>query len=191
MRILFLGYIDSPLVRYLATTDEVVATAERVSLEQATTCDFLVSYGYRYILKADTLNRFSARAINLHISYLPWNRGADPNLWSWIEDTPKGVTIHHIDEGIDTGDIIVQKLVAFSGEETLASSYARLHEEMVATFIETWPRIRNGSAPRSVQGAGGSFHSSKDKRRIILRQGWDTPVAELGASSIAVRSIKD
>lgn len=184
MKILFLGYVDSPLVRYLATTDEVFATADRVASEQAMTCDFLVSYGYRYILKPDVLNCFPARAINLHISYLPWNRGADPNLWSWVEDTPKGVTIHHIDEGIDTGDIITQKLVAFSGEETLANSYDRLHAEMVATFIETWPCIRNGSASRSRQGVGGSFHSSKDKRRIVLSQGWDTPVAELRESSI-------
>ena len=43
------------------------------------------------------------------MSYLPWNRGADPNFWSILEDTPKGVTIHIMDESIDTGDILYQK----------------------------------------------------------------------------------
>ena len=71
--------------------------------------DFLISFGYRYIISEAVLNKFKPNAINLHISYLPWNRGADPNLWSFIEDTPKGVTIHEIDEGIDTGDIIFKK----------------------------------------------------------------------------------
>ena len=54
--------------------------------------------------------------------------GQDPNLWSFIEDTPKGVTIHEIDEGIDTGDIIFQKEIVLNSNETLASSYEKLQE---------------------------------------------------------------
>ncbi len=55
--------------------------------------------------------------INLHISFLPWNRGAHPNFWSFYDDTPKGVTIHLIDEGIDTGAIIYQKEITFDRNE--------------------------------------------------------------------------
>ncbi|MCL0081308.1 hypothetical protein M1N64_03665 [Peptococcaceae bacterium] len=50
------------------------------------------------------MDKFQGRAINLHISFLPWNRGADPNFWSFIENAPVGVSIHYLDEGIDTGD---------------------------------------------------------------------------------------
>lgn len=50
--------------------------------------------------------------MNLHISYLPWNKGADPNFWSCIDGTPAGVTLHHIDAGVDTGDIIAQALMS-------------------------------------------------------------------------------
>lgn len=45
------------------------------------------------------------------MSYLPYNKGTHPNYWSFIENTPKGVMIHEIDKGIDTGNIIVQKKI--------------------------------------------------------------------------------
>ena len=48
-------------------------------------------------------------SINLHLSYLPFNRGKNPNVWSIIESTPCGATIHKIDEKIDTGKIYVRK----------------------------------------------------------------------------------
>ena len=47
------------------------------------------------------------------MSYLPYNRGAHPNFWSFVNNTVKGVTIHEIDQGIDTGKIILQKSIKF------------------------------------------------------------------------------
>src|SRR5262245_47929427 len=91
--------------------------------EQKRDAEWIVSYGYRHILREPLLSAYAERIINLHISYLPWGRGADPNLWSWIEGTPKGVTIHAIDAGLDTGPIFVQRLVDFGSSETLATSY--------------------------------------------------------------------
>ena len=45
------------------------------------------------------------------MSFLPYNRGSHPNFWSFIDDTPKGITIHEIDEGADTGNIVFQKKI--------------------------------------------------------------------------------
>jgi methionyl-tRNA formyltransferase len=70
--------------------------------------DIIVSYNYKHILSEDIVDEWYA--INLHISYLPWNRGYYPNVFSFIDNTPKGVTIHKIDEGIDTGDITGKRL---------------------------------------------------------------------------------
>ena len=143
--------------------------------------EFLVSHGYRHIIKPDVLALVPDRAINLHIAYLPWNRGADPNLWSWIEDTPKGVTIHYIDENVDTGDIIAQREVEFEHGETLASSYARLQAEMLRLFVEQWPLIRTGECERGPQQGAGSMHRLADRARVehLLVAGWDTPVTAL------------
>ena len=63
--------------------------------------DWVISYGYKHILTKEHINLTKNPILNLHISFLPWNKGADPNYWSWVDDTPKGVTIHAINEEID------------------------------------------------------------------------------------------
>ena len=115
-KILFLGPSDSPVFVWLQKNGEnVFSTVDKITVEYVLEngFNFLISYGYRFILRKEILDLFPNRAINMHISYLPYNRGADPNFWSFIEGTPKGVTIHYLDEGVDTGDIIVQKEVSF------------------------------------------------------------------------------
>lgn len=180
--ILYLGP-PSSLVQFLRENDEVLQSSVplgQLDLEELRP-DWAVSYGYRHIIRQPELDRFHDRIINLHISLLPWNRGADPNLWSWIDDTPKGVTIHHVDAGIDTGDIIAQREVTFSGDETLAESYDLLHRAMRRLFREEWPTISSGRAGRHVQAPGGSCHRVADRVRVahLLVAGWDTPVRDL------------
>jgi methionyl-tRNA formyltransferase len=140
-----------------------------------------VSYGYQHILPKTVLDRFPDRAINLHIALLPWNRGSDPNFWSIVDGTPKGVTIHYLDEGIDTGDIIAQREVAFADDDTLRTSFEKLRRAIAALFREHWPDIRAGTCSRTSQQGRGSFHRAKEKDRLarLLTHGWDTPVARI------------
>jgi methionyl-tRNA formyltransferase len=184
-RVLFLGPAQSPLLAWLLDQGEdVVQRSTPLNADFITggRFSFLVSYGYRHIIKKDILVRFPGRAINLHISYLPWNRGADPNFWSFVEDTPKGVSIHYLDEGIDTGDIIEQKEISFDMEnETLATSYARLQQEIQELFKQNWRSIKEGSCNRKKQVGKGSMHRIKDiqAKEHLLINGWDTPVEAL------------
>jgi len=183
MRILFLGYPNSPLLTYLQSRGEAVQTMEPLSEERLRMVnpDWVVSYRYRHLIEKKSLDLYPNRFINLHIAYLPWNRGADPNLWSWIENTPKGVTIHHIDAGVDTGDIIAQREVEFTGEETLGESYDWLQGEIQALFYEVWPTIVAGTAPRQTQVGLGSYHRAADRERVahLLTAGNDTTVKNL------------
>ncbi len=144
--------------------------------------DFIISYGYRHIIGKPVIDFLKDRIINLHISLLPWNRGADPNLWSFLEDTPKGVSIHYIDEGIDTGDIIVQKPITFERDgETLATTYQKLQDQMIQLFAESWPTIKQLRHGRYRQNGVGSYHRSSDKARYqhLLTEGWNTPINSL------------
>lgn len=146
--------------------------------------DFLVSYNYKYIIDEEVLSLFSkGRAINLHISYLPWNRGSNPNIWSFIEKSPKGVTIHAIDKGIDTGDILIQKKVNFNLEkETLSSSYLKLHKEIKILFKDNWEKIKNMEIKPKKQLLSGSTHTLKDFdkiKSIINQEGWNTKINNL------------
>ena len=183
MKILYLGQ-RSPLIDFLMSLDdEVFVTENPVDIEfiNASSPDFLVSYNFRHIIPKSVLDRFENKAINLHISFLPWNKGADPNFWSFVEKTPKGVTIHCLDEHLDTGDIIVQKEVALGNEETLATSYAKLHLEIQELFRQEWSKIKNGLYQRKKQDGSGSYHRLKDKEPLmnLLPKGWDTSVEEV------------
>lgn len=194
MQILLLGPERQGLRTFLETFgDEVSRTEERLPPLSglASGFDFLVSYGYRHLIRPDWLMAMPHKVINLHISYLPWNRGADPNLWSFLDDTPKGVSLHFVDEGLDTGSLIAQREVAMNLADTLASSYARLDAVMQDLFREFWPVIRAGRAVPVSQIGEGSSHRLKDRELVmrLLTQGWDTPIAELVANYRAMKEV--
>ena len=145
--------------------------------------DFLISYGYRHIIKKDVIDCFERlRRINLHISYLPWNRSASLNLFSWLDGTPKGVTIHCLDKGINTGDILLQEEVRFDAQlETLTTSYEYLHATIRKLFMDNWVGLGKLRFRPRKQVGRGSCHRSADKEPYmhLLIDGWDTPVSVL------------
>lgn len=186
MRILLLAPFNSPLTSVLTQAGhDVLGVDSEITLDflHEHEPDFLISYGYRHILKKPILDYFGKKAINLHISYLPYNRGADPNFWAHYEGAPSGVTIHHIDEGIDTGDIILRRKVEFADDDTLATSYTKLHEEMIGMFTENIDCILSEEHHMPDIQDKGTYHNSKDKDEIFsqLEKGWDTPIREIAA----------
>ena len=181
MKIIFLtnNYpVARPLIEFLRFDgNEVSIMEEDITLLPFPASAAFVSYGYRHIIGQPAIRKIKGRAVNLHIAYLPWNRGADPNFWSWMDDTPKGVTIHWIDEGVDTGQIITRRLVDMDVEkETLASSYDKLQEAIQDLFREEWREIKDLLIKNM-----GSYHTTKEKERYsgLLTAGWDTPVKNL------------
>ncbi len=122
-----------------------------------------VSVLFGYILRRPLLEKLPAGCLNLHPSWLPYNRGSYPNVWSIIEKTPAGVTLHYIDEGVDTGDIVAQQRVAVEPTDTGESLYGKLEETALALFQEKWPDIRAGRAERRPQsGEEGTTHRVRD-----------------------------
>jgi len=193
VNIAWLGPSAAVLETYVASFgDPVRRTEDKIKVDSPIVqwADFLVSYGFRHIIPAAVLEIFPRRAINLHISYLPWNRGADPNLWSFLENTPKGVTIHYLDEGLDTGDILVQKVVPYEREDTLRTSYNRLKGALEDLFMSVWPDIRGGSFNATPQPPGGTSHRRADRADYehLLGNGWDTPIFDLIGKALASKS---
>ncbi len=184
MKILFLGYEESPVLDFLKTQGEVVSVSPTGELPPVT-CDYLVSYGYRKIVPHGVLAQYPNRAVNLHISMLPWNKGADPNFWSWWDNTPKGVSLIEMTDKLDEGRIYAQEEVAFGDDETLTSSYGKLRREMERLFIQTWPTLWT-IVPREQTGTG-SNHRVADlealKEKIRTTKGveitWDMPVSSI------------
>jgi len=164
MKILLLG--SDKLKEFLESNgDKVKVFNEPISVRYTQNYDYIISHGYRYIIDRYVVDEFRGKIINLHISYLPWNRGADPNYWSWKDKTPKGVTIHEIDYGVDTGRILYQTEVLMNDDITLKTSYNILQEAMDALFRAKWYSIR------------GTYHKVGDMPELSL--GWDTPVGDI------------
>ncbi|GAB4276498.1 MAG: hypothetical protein Kow0056_07000 [Coriobacteriia bacterium] len=184
MRILLLGPDRGGLQRFMEECgDTVVRTEEPISAAQVQSenIDQIVSYGYKHIVTPEVLKAVHGRAVNLHISLLPWNRGCHPNVWSFLEDTPKGVTIHVMDEGVDTGDILVQQEVQLPTDATLRTSYEILSLQIEALFKKSWHAVRAGDIRPQPQQGEGSFHKKEDLKAFesLLTRGWDTPVSQL------------
>lgn len=168
MKILFLtnNKITWPLYEWLVEQGEEVTYCEKKVLpgdDIIQESEFVISYNYLYIIQPEIINQFPHRIINLHTSLLPWNRGISPNIFSFLEGTPLGVTIHEISAELDKGDILVQKpLSVCFARETLATAYKKSHDEITMLFIENWNDIKKGRiCPRKQEG-NGSYHRYSD-----------------------------
>lgn len=193
MKVLLLGSESPPCDAVRAFLDrageDVRAWTERASLDLARdfSPDIIVSYSFRWVLPEAVFTFPRLGTVNAHISYLPWNRGADPNFWSHAEGSPKGVSLHYIDKGIDTGALVAREAVGFGEDDTLRTSYDTLHARMRALLETWWPALRAGQAPRVTLEPGGTLHLRKNLepfRHVLARRGWDTPIREIGALAL-------
>lgn len=153
------------LYEWLSLSEEVYLFSERLTLEQIRNINptIIISYNYNYIIAPDIIEHMNGKIINMHISYLPYNRGASPNIWSFVDDTPKGVTIHQVSAGLDKGKIIYQKECFFDVEkETFASTYEKLNAAIVELFKEHWREIKMGTYVLKEQEGKGTYHYQKD-----------------------------
>jgi methionyl-tRNA formyltransferase len=198
MQILLLSSVDKcqNFIDFLVASGDRVSYTEQkidISSELLKEVDFIISYGYRHIIKQNVLELFQNRAINIHVSLLPWNRGADPNLWSFLENTPKGVTIHIMDRGIDTGDVLIQEEIDFScldESETLNTTYTKLTQLAEDLFKRFWINTKqNGMVFTShPQKSLGTFHFLKDRAKYeyLLEKGWHTPVINITGKGLPI-----
>src|SRR3954447_2830689 len=89
--------------------------------------DLAVVAAYGRILPADALAAPRLGCLNVHASLLPELRGAAPAQWAVAREFPEsGVTLMQMDEGLDTGDILVQRRIALAPDETGESLLAKL-----------------------------------------------------------------
>lgn len=162
-------------------SDEVLTYTDKIDLNflKKENIEFIVSDRARNLIKKDCIDFLSGRIVNLHPSYLPWNRGYHPNFWSVVEQTPMGVSIHYIDEQIDTGDIIVQEEIQYDKSSTLKQTYDLSRKMMVKLFANNWTDIRNQKSKQKRQSKDqGTLHLKNDFDGIyeLLENGWDTEI---------------
>lgn len=101
--------------------------------------------------------------INTHPSLLPHNRGKHYSFWAIVEEAPFGVSLHVVDAGIDTGDIVRQRPIAVDWTDTGETLFQKAREAMISLVKETYPILRSGNIARVSQDPSvGSYHGSEE-----------------------------
>lgn len=168
--LVFLGYneVGEKIYEWLVDHEEVnvnalLTTKKQLELIREIQPDIVVSVGYRHIVPKEIIDIPERGILNLHPSLLPFNRGANPNVWSIVEDTPAGVTLHYVDENLDTGSIIAQEKVEKDFSDTGKDLHKRLEECQVELFKEKWGDILEGSVEtESQENKEGTYHRSDE-----------------------------
>jgi methionyl-tRNA formyltransferase len=124
--------------------------------------DLCVLAWWPYILDVATLRVASIGSLNFHPSLLPHGRGKSPNFWSLVEGTPFGVTIHWVDENIDSGDIAFQSQIEVDWTDSGETLYQQSQDELVNLFAKHWPQIRVGQIPREAQPTQARCHMQSE-----------------------------
>jgi methionyl-tRNA formyltransferase len=146
-----------------ATVQALLTEREQLDLVGALEPDLLVAGGFRHIVPEDVLEIPTLGAVNLHKSYLPYNRGANPNVWSIVEDNPAGVSIHYMTADIDEGPIVDRREVPVHPDDSGKELYRRLEDSQFEQFTEVWPDIRDGTVDTTEQSPDeGTYHYKQE-----------------------------
>lgn len=115
------------------------------------------------IIRTPLINLPRRGFLNTHPSLLPYNRGKHYNFWSIVERAPFGVSLHLVERGIDSGDIVAQAELPYSWEDTGGSLFYKAREAMLTLFQETYPVLRNlDFKTRPQDHAAGTFHRASE-----------------------------
>lgn len=141
--------------------------------------DLIVVAAYGQILTKDVLNLPKYGCLNIHASLLPKYRGAAPIQAAIAAGEKKsGVTIMWMDEGLDTGDILLQESVILRRRETAESLHDRLAKMGADALLKALPLVENGQAPREKQDKSQATVTKKLKKEHGLID-WNRPQMEI------------
>lgn len=146
---------------------------------QAFQADIAVVVAYGQILSRAVLEVPPQGCLNIHASLLPRYRGASPIQAALREgDAETGVTIMFMDEGLDTGDILLMDRLAILPTDTGGSLHDKLALAAPASLEKALDLIAAGNPPRVPQDHAASTHCGKLKREEG-RLDWSRPAHEL------------
>lgn len=146
-----------------------IKTPEAVQVLRAYQADLFVVAAFGQILSAEILKIPPYGCINIHASLLPKYRGAAPIQWAILEgEKETGVTLMQMDEGLDTGDMLVKTRVAIDPKETGESLFHKLAQAGARLLVDSLPAIEAGTIVPEPQDNTQSSYAGMIKKEM----GW-------------------
>ena len=132
----------------------------------------VISFGYRHVIPRAVLESANCSVLNLHTSLLPYNRGAHPIFWAAALGNSFGVSLHQIDEGVDTGPVFSQEQIYLPIETiNFREAHNLLRREAELLLEKSIRKVLKGEAKATPQ----AFVLPAKKAHDLPREfaGWD------------------
>lgn len=140
--------------------------------------DICVIAHFERMIKAELLKIPRLGFINLHPSLLPYYRGLAPQHYPIINGEKEvGVTVHYVDEGTDTGDIVLQKRYPLSGDAYVAELHSLWMREYKTIVVEALDMIVNQAPVIKQPKDEGSFYPKMESKPYPLDKNWSVQTA--------------
>lgn len=134
--------------------------------------DVICVVAYGKILPKELIEIPKLGCINVHGSLLPKYRGAAPIQWAVLNgDKTTGITTMYMDEGMDTGDMILKEKVKIGEDETTGELWERLETIGGELLVKTLKQIEQGTAPREKQN--GEFSMAPMLNKEMAKINWE------------------
>ncbi|PYI93583.1 MAG: methionyl-tRNA formyltransferase [Verrucomicrobia bacterium] len=142
-----------------------IKSEEALAEIRALAPDVIVVMAYGQILPRAVLEIPRIACLNLHASLLPRHRGAAPIQAAIVMgDRETGISVMYMDEGLDTGDVLLQTRIEIAPDETGSSLHDRLAETAPVALKEAFAQLQAGTAPRIPQDSSGATYAPKLER---------------------------
>ena len=123
-----------------------VNSSEFISIIAKYNCDLFVSMSFNQIFRSKFINLAKYKTINCHAGKLPFYRGRNVLNWALINDEKEfGITVHYVDEGIDTGDIILQRNFKITYQDNYKSLLEKAHIECANILFDAILLFKKGN----------------------------------------------
>ena len=173
--------LTAPPVKQLAQSHDIPVYQPRTlrdgssdALIEQLAPDIIVVVAYGCIIPPQLLHTARYGCINLHVSLLPKYRGSAPIQWAVLNgDAETGVSIMQLDEGLDTGDVLMVEPVAIDPEETSGELFDRVSAVGARTLVDALAKIEAGQltpVPQDHSKATLAPPLSKDTARFAFTE---------------------
>ena len=144
-----------------------IREAECVEKLRQYNADIMVVIAFGQIIPKEILEMVPYGCVNVHASLLPKYRGAAPIQWSIIDgEVVTGVTTMQMDEGLDTGDMLLKTEVPITAEETGESLHDKLAKAGAALCVETLAKLQEGSIIPEKQGESPTVYAKMLDKKL-------------------------
>ena len=178
--------IEAPPIKAALTGNDLpilqparIKAPDAVAEIRAFAPDVIVVMAYGQILPRAVLEIPRIACLNLHASLLPLYRGAAPIQAAIVaDDKETGITVMYMDEGLDTGDMLLKKTIEIMLGDTGGSLHDRLAEIAPAALEEALEQLQSGTAPRNPQDSSAATYAPKLEREHG-RIDWNEPATQI------------